>query len=432
MIDNLTKDQLLLRAKYECEYCHRVLLDAPWQVEHVRPRCIMGTDDLQNLAVACPRCNLNKREATEGKDYVTGKTARFFNPRVDNWWEHFGVVAGQLVGITVIGRATALKLFRRTEQHLPSDLNWWPITNLKDEGVYRFLNHQRSRRLENKFEELQRALNTLPFLENVSTSDQQKALFATQLLLAETLYTRSSPEDIRIAFDVVNATWALPGLNTDQTAELLNVTSIILQQIATILTLEKKHDEARLAQERAAMAYGERLQLVGGGTVRDQMRLKSLQSKYLINELKQPSCQEINDALEEAKEGHLGVLTYTADTLIRQFSPSSEAEVVLDALNELLLSIGYGQDFDYARNIVVRRRWWILLALLGLPADLDLLENDLQFWKSHQMFNELRELSVALRQIAAQRIGKAIPDMVQVIESQLVNANASKKIPKKK
>lgn len=392
----------------------------------------MGTDDLQNLAVACPRCNLNKLGATDGIDYVTGKTTRLFNPRVDSWDEHFGVVAGQLVGSTVIGRATAVRLFRRTEQQLPQDLGWWPITNLTDEGLYRFLNHQRSRRLENKFGDLQHALSNLPFLENVSTSDQQKAMFATQLLLAETLYTRSSPEDIRIAFDVVNATWDLPGLNTDCKAELLNITSVILQQLATILTLENRHEEACLAQERAAKAFEERLQLVGGGTIRDQLRLKSLQDKYVGGELTRPSSQEIDDAIVEAKEGDLGVLTYTADTLIRQPDPSAEAEAVLDGLNGLLLSIGYGQDFDYARNIIVRRRWWILHALLGLRVDLCLLENDLRFWKSHHMHNELRELSAALGRIPAQRRGKAIRDMVHVVETQLVRIKTGKKGSNKK
>lgn len=432
MIDNLIKDQLLLRARYECEYCHRVLLGDSWQVEHILPRHSMGTDDFQNLAVACPSCNLNKREATAGRDYVTGKSGRLFNPRVDNWSEHFGVVAGQLVGRTFIGRATATKLFRRTEQRLPSDLGWWPITNLTDEGLYRFLNHQRARRLENKFGDLKRALDTLPFLENISTSDQQKAMFATQLLMAETLYTRSSSEDVKIAFDVVDATWHLSGLNTDCQAELLNVTSIILQQLATILSLENKHDEARLAQDRAAKAYADRLELIGGGSIRDQLRLKSLQGKYTTGELAPPSIETIGEAIDEAKAGNLGVLTYTADTFTTQTRPSSEAEAVLEALNELLLSIGYGQDFDYARNIVVRRRWWILLAFLELPVDLDLLENDLEFWKSQHMHNEIRELAASLRQIASKRQGKIIADMLHVVESRLERAYQGKQGSRRK
>lgn len=432
MIDNLTRDKLLLRARYECEYCHRVLMGAPWQVEHINPRHSLGTDDLQNLAVACPRCNLNKREAVSGRDYVTGKTVRLFNPRVDRWSEHFGVVAGQLVGRTVIGRATAIKLFHRTEQHLPLDLGWWPITNLKDEGLYRFLNHQRARRLENKFGDLKRALDTLPFLENISTSDQHKATFATQLLIAETLFTRSSTKDVKIAFDVVNAAWHLPGLNIECQTELLNVASIILQQLATILFLENKHNEARLAQECAAKAYADRLEILGEGSVRDQLRLKSLQSKYSIGKVATPSIEAVGEAIAEAKEGNLGALTYMTDTLSTLSIPSSEAEAVLDGLNELLLTIGYGQDFDYARNIVVRRRWWILLAFLGLPVDLDLLEDDLLFWKSQQMHNEIRELAASLKRIAGKHKSKTLTDFVHVVESHLENACQSSQKPRKK
>jgi hypothetical protein len=432
MIDNMTKDQLLFRAGYECEYCHRTLLDAPWQVEHIRPRKSMGTDDPQNLAVACPRCNLNKREATAGKDFVTNKTVRLFNPRVHNWGEHFGIVAGQLVGRTSIGRATATRLFRRTEQYLPPDLSWWPITNLTDERLYRFLNHQRARRLENKFSDLKQALDSLPFLDNISTSDQQKATFAAQLLMAEALYTRSSLEDVKNAFDVISATWRLLGLNTDCQNELLNVTSIVLQQLATILTLEGKRDEARLAQEQASKAFANRLELMGGGSNRDKLRLRSLQGKYAIGDLKSPTCEIINEAITEARDGNLGALTYTADSLIEQASPSSGAETVLEALNELLLTIGYGQDFDYARNIVVRRRWWILLMFLGMPVDLDLLENDLQFWKSQHMQNEIRELSAALRLIKGKRRYKAMKDVIYMVESHLERALDGRQGRKKK
>lgn len=422
MMDKIIKDQLLFRAGYECEYCRRTLLDASWQVEHIRPRQSMGTDDLQNLAVSCPRCNLNKREATAGKDYVTGKMVRLFNPRAHNWGEHFGAVAGQLVGRTSIGRATATRLFRRTEQYLPPDLSWWPIMNLTDERLYRFLNHQRARRLENKFSDLSRALDSLPFLDNVSTSDQQKATFAAQLLMAETLYTRSSFEDVKNAFDVINATWHLPGLNVDCQTELLNVTSIVLQQLATILTLEGKHDEAKIAQERASKAFANRLELMGGGNNRDKLRLKSLQGKYTIGELTSPPSEIIDEAIAEARDGNLGALTYTADSLTAQAGPSSGAETVLEALNELLLTIGYGQDFDYARNIVVRRRWWILLTFLGLPVDLDLLENDLQFWKSQHMQNEIRELAAGLRQIKGKRRSKVTKDVMYVVESHLGGA----------
>ena len=131
MVGNNSRDKLLFRAGYKCEYCHRSLIDTSWQIEHIKPKSKGGTDQLSNLAVACPRCNLNKREATKGQDLVTGKESRLFNPRKDKWDNHFGVIAGQIVGRSLIGRVTARILFKRTEQQLPPDLCWWPFKGYK-------------------------------------------------------------------------------------------------------------------------------------------------------------------------------------------------------------------------------------------------------------------------------------------------------------
>jgi 5-methylcytosine-specific restriction endonuclease McrA len=104
MIDNLSSDKLLFRAGYKCEYCHRSLFDALWQIEHIKPKAEGGTDNSPNLAVSCPRFNLNKNQASEGVEFVTARKTRLFNPWKDKWENHFGAVAGQLVGRTPIGR----------------------------------------------------------------------------------------------------------------------------------------------------------------------------------------------------------------------------------------------------------------------------------------------------------------------------------------
>jgi len=330
MIVNAIRDNLLFRAGYKCEYCHRVLLNASWQIEHIKPQSKGGTDHPRNLAVACSRCNLNKREATEGKDYVTGKQTRLFNPRRDKWENHFGVVAGQIVGHSLVGRATARLIFKRTEQQLPPDLCWWPLKDLKDERLYRFLNHQRARRLGNKFSDLQRAFNEIPFLENIPDRDSEVAKFAAHLLMAESLYTRSNIEDVRNAFNIVAAAWRIKGIDISRQAELLNVTSIVLQQLATILVLEGKYSEARLAQERAYRAYEKRSKLVGGGDNRERLRLRNLQQKHYPRGLKKPSTGSITAAIQEARDGNLGALSYAADALIIQQHPDHDIELVLE------------------------------------------------------------------------------------------------------
>ncbi len=415
MNDILIRDKLLIRAEYECEYCHRILFDSPWQKEHIMPKVLGGTDDFQNLAVSCPRCNLNKNQAIESVDLVTAKKTRLFNPRSDKWENHFGIVAGQLVGRTPIGRATARLLFKRTEQQLPPDLSWWPINDLKNETLYRFLNHQRARRLGNKFSDLEKAFADIPFLKKVTGEDYDLARFATYLLMAETLYTRSGVEDIRKALKIVSEAWQIKSIDPTRQAELLNVTSIVLQQLATVLVLEGKPAEAKIAQERAASAYKKRLELIGGDDVRERLRLKALQKKYLCDETIQPSKDQVHEAIEEASTGNLGALSYSVDVLVNNYHNNKEIELVLEETNNILLSIGYGQDFDYGYNVVVRRRWWILLARLGLNIDFDLLQSDLSFWKSINMHNELRELAAGLRNLPNCNDNNAITEMLILI-----------------
>lgn len=398
-----------------CEYCHRVLFDSQWQKEHIKPKAKGGADDLENLAVSCPRCNLNKNKVTEGIDFVTGRKIRLFNPRKDIWEKHFGVVAGQLVGRTAIGRTTARLLFKRTEQQLPPDLSWWPINDLKNETIYRFLNHQRARRLGNKFSDLERAFAEIPFLKSVSGRDYELAMYATYLLMAETLYTRSTAEDIRNAIKILSAAWRIRTIDPTRQAELLNVTSVVLQQLATVLILEGKHAEARVAQERAARVYKKRLKIVGGGDTREKLRLKALQNKYSCDMTMQPTSDQVRAAIAEASTGNLGALSYAADALVLNQHPNTEIELVLEETNKLLLSIGYGQDFDYGYNVIIRRRWWILLARLELNIDLDLFNNDLIFWKSISMHNELRELAVGLRKLPNFFNNAAIKDMLRLI-----------------
>ena len=50
------------RAHGLCEYCHlpQQFSELRFHVEHIIPRQHGGTDDAENLALACPDCNLVK------------------------------------------------------------------------------------------------------------------------------------------------------------------------------------------------------------------------------------------------------------------------------------------------------------------------------------------------------------------------------------
>ena len=71
-----------------------------------------GSDDLNNLALACHRCNERHYNFTTGIDPVTQQECLLFNPRKHQWSNHFIWMADriQMIGITATGRATCDRL----------------------------------------------------------------------------------------------------------------------------------------------------------------------------------------------------------------------------------------------------------------------------------------------------------------------------------
>jgi 5-methylcytosine-specific restriction endonuclease McrA len=61
------EQQVEARAAGRCEYCrmHQSLQGATFHVEHIVPRSRGGPAQLDNLAWACPSCNLRKANRAE-------------------------------------------------------------------------------------------------------------------------------------------------------------------------------------------------------------------------------------------------------------------------------------------------------------------------------------------------------------------------------
>lgn len=102
------------RARNCCEYCQSQLRYSAdsFSVEHIIPRSLGGTDDLQNLALACQRCNNAKFVAVEAADPLTGRSVPLYHPRQHVWnrefaWSHDFLT---IQGLTPMGRATVEKL----------------------------------------------------------------------------------------------------------------------------------------------------------------------------------------------------------------------------------------------------------------------------------------------------------------------------------
>ena len=101
------------RAGGRCEYCGVRQVDAPFvrfHVEHIVPVKHGGGDSADNLALACDRCNLHKGPNLTGIDSESGEIAALFDPRHEDWDEHFGYDGPLVVGLTPTGRASVAVL----------------------------------------------------------------------------------------------------------------------------------------------------------------------------------------------------------------------------------------------------------------------------------------------------------------------------------
>jgi hypothetical protein len=96
------------RARDVCEYCRMAQRHdpLPFQVDHIISRKHSGSDDLDNLALACFACNNNKGPNIAGFDRQSATTVRLFHPTHDVWSGHFEWNGARLVGVTDVGRVT--------------------------------------------------------------------------------------------------------------------------------------------------------------------------------------------------------------------------------------------------------------------------------------------------------------------------------------
>ena len=97
-----------------CGYClsPQYLVLGQLEIEHIIPRARGGSDDEDNLWLACRLCNNAKGVQTECLDPDTGQRVRLFDPRRQSWTDHFSWSADgtRVLGQTPCGRATVLAL----------------------------------------------------------------------------------------------------------------------------------------------------------------------------------------------------------------------------------------------------------------------------------------------------------------------------------
>ncbi len=96
------------RAGGRCEYClyPQDMSFLAFEVEHIIAEKHGGATTADNLALACPYCNRFKGTDLGSIDPETGQLTPFFNPRTQQWSDHFRLDGARIVPLTPEGRVT--------------------------------------------------------------------------------------------------------------------------------------------------------------------------------------------------------------------------------------------------------------------------------------------------------------------------------------
>ena len=91
----------------------------PYEIDHIIAEQHGGQTDPANMAYSCLPCNRRKGPNLASIDDQTGERAWLFNPRTQNWPEHFQLrTDGTITGLTPEGRATAALLGFNTAERI--------------------------------------------------------------------------------------------------------------------------------------------------------------------------------------------------------------------------------------------------------------------------------------------------------------------------
>lgn len=101
------------RAGGQCEYCHAPdsVFNSALEIDHFVPISVGGTDDPENLVLACRSCNSYKAFHQLGLSRSPPHQP-LYNPRVDEWSSHFklNLETAEIEGLTSIGAGTINRL----------------------------------------------------------------------------------------------------------------------------------------------------------------------------------------------------------------------------------------------------------------------------------------------------------------------------------
>jgi len=110
-IPDSMRSVVIARAKECCEYCGKPQVTFfAHEVDHVIAQKHRGATTLDNLAFACFECNRYKGSDIASLDPQTDQLTPLFNPRIQEWNDHFRYDQGVIIPLTPEGRVTVFLL----------------------------------------------------------------------------------------------------------------------------------------------------------------------------------------------------------------------------------------------------------------------------------------------------------------------------------
>ena len=127
-ISDALYDLVARDAQWQCGYCRCPQQALPYrlEIEHLLPTSLGGSDVRENLWLSCHRCNKVRSNLLRVTDPLSGEEVLIFNPRQDDWADHFVWEQDGLlvVGLTARGRATVATLNLNDRYHLSARAVW--------------------------------------------------------------------------------------------------------------------------------------------------------------------------------------------------------------------------------------------------------------------------------------------------------------------
>jgi len=125
-LSNKQKQAVRERAGECCEYCRlaQTASFARFHVDHIIAIKHGGTDDDDNLCLACPDCNAYKGENVAAFDPTTGNPTALYHPRKQSWDDHFALESdAAITGRTPEGRTTVVVLRYNDDERVKQRLS---------------------------------------------------------------------------------------------------------------------------------------------------------------------------------------------------------------------------------------------------------------------------------------------------------------------